>query len=148
MLSPEGLAWLVAVQAAATFAMTGIIWLVQVVQYPGFGRVEAGDFACFHAHHCRAIGRVVGPLMAVELLTAVVLAWVGEPGWFWAGMLGLLVLIWLSTACRQGPLHGRLAREGPKVELVRSLVRGNWLRTVLWTLRSLGLLGLYARGWA
>jgi hypothetical protein len=146
--APLSLAWLEAVQAAATFAMTGVIWLVQLVQYPGFGRVGAAEFADFHRHHCRAIGWVVGPLMVLELLTALALAATGEPLWFWRLMLGALVVIWLSTALWQGPGHGRLAREGPRPDLIRALVRGNWLRTILWSARSGGLVWFYARGWA
>jgi hypothetical protein len=63
-------------------------------------------------------------------------------------MLGALLAIWLSTALLQGPLHARLTREGSRPELVRALVRGNWVRTVLWTARSAGLVWFYARGWA
>lgn len=142
------MAWVEMAQAASTFAMTGIIWLVQLVQYPGFRRVGADEFAEFHRHHCTAIGFVVGPLMVVELLTALILAGAGEPLWFWRGMLGVLIVIWISTALWQGPLHGRLSREGARPEVIRALVRGNWLRTILWTARSAGLIGFYARGWA
>ena len=141
-------AWIGAVQAASTFAMTGVIWMVQLVQYPGFARIGAAEFHAFHAHHCRSIGWVVGPLMVAELLTGLLLAAVGEPAWFWRGMLGILVVIWLSTALWQGPCHGRLAREGPRPESIAALVRGNWLRTVGWTARSAGLVWFYARGWA
>ena len=146
--APVSLAWLAAVQAAATFAMTGVIWLVQLVQYPGFSRVGAAEFAGFHRHHCRAIGWVVGPLMVLELLTALALAVMGQPIWFWRLMLAALVVIWLSTALWQGPAHGRLTREGPRPDLIRALVRGNWLRTILWSVRSGGLIWFYARGWA
>jgi len=145
---PDWPAWLSASQVAATFAMTGVIWLVQLVQYPGFGRVGVSEFARFHAHHCRAIGWVVGPLMTVELVGAVWLVVAGGAPEFWWPMLGALLVIWLSTGLWQGPLHGRLSREGPQPELVRALVRGNWLRTLLWTARSAGLLWFYARGWA
>jgi hypothetical protein len=146
--APDALAWLVVVQSAATFAMAGVIWLVQLVQYPGFARVGAAEFGAFHRHHCRSIGFVVGPLMVLELLTALLLAAAGEPHWFWRVMLGALLSIWLSTALLQGPLHGRLTREGPRPELIRALVRGNWLRTILWSARLAGLVWFYARGWA
>jgi hypothetical protein len=146
--APDALAWLVVVQSAATFAMAGVIWLVQLVQYPGFARVGAAEFGAFHRHHCQSIGFVVGPLMVLELLTALLLAAAGEPPWFWRVMLGALLSIWLSTALLQGPLHGRLTREGPRPELIRALVRGNWLRTILWSARSAGLVWFYARGWA
>lgn len=128
--------------------MTGVIWFVQLVQYPGFSRVGAECFADFHRHHCRAIGWIVGVLMPLELLTGAVLAWAAEPAWFWRGMFGLVLGAWVSTGLWQGPLHGRLAREGPRPELVRELVAGNWLRTAAWTLRSSGLVWFYARGWA
>ena len=146
--APEAMAWVGVAQAAATFGMTGIIWLVQLVQYPGFRHVGAAEFGTFHRHHCRSIGLVVGPLMVLELLTALLLAVAGEPAWFWRVMLGLLLVIWISTALWQGPLHGRLSREGPRPDLLRALVRGNWLRTILWTARSAGLVWFYARGWA
>ncbi len=146
--APEAMAWVGVTQAAATFGMTGIIWLVQLVQYPGFRHVGAAEFGTFHRHHCRSIGLVVGPLMVLELLTALLLAVAGEPAWFWRVMLGLLLVIWISTALWQGPLHGRLSREGPRPDLLRALVRGNWLRTILWTARSAGLVWFYARGWA
>ena len=146
--APEAMAWVGVAQAAATFGMTGIIWLVQLVQYPGFRHVGAAEFGTFHRHHCRSIGPVVGPLMVLELLTALLLAVAGEPAWFWRVMLGLLLVIWISTALWQGPLHGRLSREGPRQDLLRALVRGNWLRTFLWTARSAGLVWFYARGWA
>ena len=50
--APEWLAWEQGLQAAATFGMTGLIWLVQLVQYPAFARVGAAEFAAFHRHHC------------------------------------------------------------------------------------------------
>lgn len=146
--APELMAWLVVAQAAATFGMTGIIWLVQLVQYPGFRHVGAAQFADFHRSHCRSIGMVVGPLMVLELLSALLLAAAGEPAWFWRVMLAVLMLIWISTALWQGPLHGRLAREGARPDLLRALLRGNWLRTIVWTARSAGLVWFYARGWA
>lgn len=146
--APGWLAWVEVAQAASTFGMTGIIWLVQLVQYPGFRRIGAAEFAGFHRHHCESIGLVVGPLMVVELLSALLLSLSGEPAWFWRTMFVAVMLIWISTAVWQGPLHGRLAREGPRAELIRALVHGNWLRTILWTARSAGLVWFYARGWA
>ena len=146
--APELLTWILVVQALSTFGMTAVIWLVQLVQYPGFARVGPAEFGEFHRHHCRSIGWVVGPLMTLELLTALLLAVAGEPVWFWRLMLALLLVVWISTSLWQGPLHGRLQREGPRPDLLRALVRGNWLRTVLWSVRSAGLVWFYARGWA
>ena len=122
--------------------MAGLIWFVQVVHYPLLGRLAlAEDFRSLHQEHCARTGYVVGPLMLAELGTAVVLAWrlTPMPGSArtaaWAG-LGLLGVIWASTALVQVPQHNRLALLGPDPATLAALVRGNWLRTAAWTLRA------------
>jgi hypothetical protein len=52
-----------------------------------------------------------------------------------AGLM-LVNAIWLSPAIVQIPLHGRLAREGHTADTVAALVRSNWPRTLLWSLRA------------
>ena len=123
------------IQLASTWGLVGLIWLVQCVQYPLLARVGRGEFAAFHAEHCRRITWVVGPLMLVELGSAVWLLWLGlREGWFWTG-LALLAVVWGSTALVQVPLHERL-REGFDATVVERLVRTNWVRTVAWTARG------------
>jgi hypothetical protein len=76
--------------------------------------------------------------MLVEMAAALALAvWplegIGRVG---AGVgLGVLVVIWASTALWQVPLHTRLLASGSQAEVER-MVRSNWLRTVGWTLRA------------
>lgn len=126
-------------QFAATWAMVGLIWVVQVVQYPLLGRVGSEEFHAYHDEYTRLISWVVGPLMLVELLTAVALVWwrpAGVP--LWAAVVGLLLLgvSWASTAFVQVPQHDRLAR-GFETDVWIRLVATNWVRTVAWTLRGL-----------
>jgi hypothetical protein len=121
--------------AAATLFMTGVIWFVQVVHYPLFGRVGAQEFAAYAREHADRTGRVVGPAMAVELALALALAArAGAGALAWAG-LALLAVIWGSTALVQVPLHRRLAA-GPDHAAQRRLVRTNWIRTAAWTARA------------
>lgn len=127
------------VQAIASSAMCGLIWFVQVVHYPLFARVlgaESKDFATAHQERTKF---VVIPFMLAEGLTAAAVAWAPPPGvppsLALAGV-ALVAGLWLSTACVQMPLHGRLARDGHLPETVTALVRSNWLRTLLWSLRA------------
>ncbi|HTV01193.1 MAG TPA: hypothetical protein VMF13_11670 [Luteitalea sp.] len=125
-------------QAAATFYLTGLIWVVQAVHYPLFASADRSQFGAFVQAHGRAITPIVGPVMLLELVTAA--WWVVErpPSvpWAWAAAgAGLVVVIWLSTIGLQVPLHNTLAR-GFNAEAHASLVATNWLRTVSWTLRS------------
>ena len=125
-------------QFAATWAMVGLIWVVQVVQYPLLGRVGPEEFQRYHNDYTRLVAWVVGPLMLVELLTAVASVW-WRPAVvpLWAALVGLLLLgvTWASTAFVQVPQHDRLAR-GFEEDVWRRLVATNWLRTISWTLRG------------
>ena len=123
----------------ATLMLCGLIWTIQLVTYPGFANVGAADgvgFADYHRAYTGRIARLVVPLMVLELVTAVerVLGRV-EPSPQAVVGLALVVLIWLSTALLQVPLHGRLER-GFDASAARRLVQTNWIRTVAWSLRA------------
>lgn len=124
--------------AATTLFMTGVIWFVQVVHYPLFGSVGTAAFTRYAARHTDLTTFVVvGPMFA-ELITAALLVWRRPPllgAWeVWLG-LGLVGLIWVSTALLQVPRHSELG-QGFSVSAHTALVTTNWLRTVAWTLRS------------
>jgi uncharacterized membrane protein len=125
-------------QAAAAFFMTGLIWIVQVVHYPLMAEVGAERFPRYERMHSRRITWVVAPPMLVEAGLAAVLVAEPPPGIPslapWVG-LGLVGVIWLSTAFLQVPQHGVLA-SGFDARAHRRLVATNWVRTVAWSLRS------------
>jgi hypothetical protein len=128
--------------------MTGLIWFVQVVHYPLFRAVGAGEFVAYEAAHVRLTTFVVGPLMLLEAATALWLvtsrpAFV-TPSQAWIG-LGLLGVIWASTALLSVPRHDAL-RLGFDASAHAALVATNWIRTVAWTARSGLLLGLLCAG--
>lgn len=126
------------VHMATTWALVGLIWTIQVVHYPLFAKVGVEAFPEFHRCHTRWITWLVGPLMLAEVAGAGWLVWVGLRDAAFLLGLPLLILVWVSTALVQVPLHDRLAG-GLDEEVVRRLVRSNWLRTLAWTLRA-GLL--------
>jgi hypothetical protein len=124
---------------AATWFLVGLIWIVQVVHYPLFARVGSAEFASYEAAHANLITLVVGPLMLLELLTAVALLTLWPPslpGWVaWLG-LALVGLIWLTTMLVSVPLHAKLAA-GFDAQTHALLVATNWIRTLAWTARGL-----------
>jgi uncharacterized membrane protein len=123
----------------ATAAMAGLIWFVQVVHYPLFAAVGLNEFSAYENKHQRLTSFVVGPLMAVEGVTAVLLA-IAPP----AGIsrvlplmgLALLAVIHASTVLLQVPQHTALA-SGYDQRRVQRLVKTNWIRTVGWSLRGI-----------
>jgi hypothetical protein len=115
---------------AATLFMVGAVWFVQVVHYP----LMAGQSAAYAREHGWRTGRILGPVMMLELVTAVLLAWFA-PAWPYLVALLLLLGIWVSTFCVQVPCHNRLVVEFD-ADVHRRLVATNWLRTVLWSMRG------------
>lgn len=123
---------------ATTLFMTGLIWFVQVVHYPLFNTVGPDKFISYTSRHSNLTTLLVGPVMLLELLGAVSLIW-HPPArlaiWQCYLGLGLLGLIWVSTAFIQVPQHSILA-QGFNQQAYQLLVKTNWVRTLAWTLRS------------
>jgi len=132
-------AGLLALHLLATAAMAGVIWFVQLVHYPLFHLVGPDRFVEYEASHQRRTALVVGPLMAVEGVTALAVAAVlrQEVGLI-LPLVGLVLLavIHLSTVALQVPAHTALS-DGYDRSVVRRLVDTNWIRTAGWTLRTL-----------
>lgn len=117
--------------------MVGIIWFVQIVHYPLFGRVGADNFVDYQNRHQRWTSWVAGPPMLVEAFTSVLLVWhppIPNTALLLMGV-GLLFVIWMSTLFLQIPAHGDLER-GFVAKSHRGLVLTNWIRTIAWTLRG------------
>ncbi len=135
------------VQLAATLYMLGLIWFVQAVHYPLFGMVGERQFSAYEVAHCARTNWVVGPPMLAELGSALFLVWQAPagvpPAAAWLG-LGLLGVVWISTALLQVPRHAELT-DGFDAAAHRALVSTNWLRTAAWSARGLLVLWMTAR---
>jgi hypothetical protein len=123
---------------ASTLMMTGVIWMVQVLNYPAYAQVNPADFARFHRFHVQRITYVVGPLMLAEVFSGVYLFLHVPDGewkiWTLTG-IGLLAGIWISTLALQIPCHDKLSQQYDR-HTHRKLVWTNWLRTILWSVRA------------
>ncbi|QNE41499.1 hypothetical protein F1C16_18990 [Hymenobacter sp. NBH84] len=133
---------LLLLNGALTAYLTGVIWTVQLVVYPAFAEVAPERFAAFHQRHSTRISWVVLAPMVAELGLALWLAWQGRATLGAAGWVGLalVVAIWAATFFVSVPFHNRLGQHGYDYVAIDGLIRTNWLRTVLWTVR-LALLG-------
>ena len=121
---------------AVSCSLFVLIWLVQLIIYPGFMRIPARDFVAYHRWYAKRITVIVLPLMLAEVILLM--------GWWWAGadrsaayVATLAVfIIWLSTFRLQVPIHKRL-QHGKDEALIRRLVATNWIRTAVWSLKTL-----------
>ncbi len=126
------------IHAAVTLLMVGLIWFVQLVHYPLFSYVGHSEFPVYERQHRGFIKWLVAPLMMLEGITAALLILfppVATSDWqLWVGV-GLLLVIWFSTAFVQVPLHNVLSK-GFDPAVQRRLVQTNWWRTIAWSLRG------------
>lgn len=136
------------VALASTWAMAGVIWVIQLVHYPVFDAIERGyddeRWREFGDRHRMSISYVVGPFMLAEGVTGI---WLvanppGDAGLVLPLLAGALMAIaYGTTAFVSVPLHERLT-PSYDADAHRKLVSTNWVRTFAWTARGLILLAL------
>ena len=120
----------------ACWFMLGAIWLVQILVYPNFKIVSQAEFDTFHKFHMDRITWVVAPVMGLELVSGIWLAVHYQSYLFIANLISVLML-WGLTGVVNVPSHEALRFE---VEITKTkLIRKNWPRTILWTMRSIFL---------
>ena len=127
----------------ATSVMVGVIWVVQLVHYPSFHFIESKQYTTFQRFHMSRISYVVVPAMLTELSTLIFLIIFMDQIDTLVTVSGLLlIIIWLMTAVFFSGAHQKLT-SGYDKTVVNNLVKLNWGRTLLWTLRLL-LISAYA----
>lgn len=122
------------VSMSLDWAMFVVIWLVQLVVYPGFRRIEKSQFVSWHSRYLKLMGYVVAPLMIGQLGFAIwdaftVRQWISAETHY----LGLVALTWIVTFRFVVPIHDNLQDRGKQPKLIKQLVLANWPRTVLWS---------------
>ena len=127
---------LVALLVASAFN-TGLIWIVQLVHYPGFLRISPEAYANYQQFHMREISFIVAPSMLIELLltmAGLVTVDLSRSYLYWGAALCLAV-VWAVTFFVSVPLHGALVN-GYNAEGIQRLIDSNWWRTAGWSLRT------------
>ena len=87
-----------------------------------------------------SISLIVGPVMVLELATGVLLLVGNSKNLPIIISFIILILIWAITGIFFSGAHGKLIT-GYNALVVDKLVSMNWIRTILWTLKMLLLLG-------
>jgi hypothetical protein len=129
---------LLVIHAAATWALVGVIWTVQIVHYPLWAEIGKDAFREYHARHMLRMTLVVAPLVMAEFVTAAALVVCGARGVWLLASFAPMVSNWISTFFVQVPLHAKLA-SGFDEEIHRRLLASNWWRTAGWTIRGVCL---------
>ena len=122
-----------------SFIAAGLIWTIQLVHYPSMKYIPKDRFPEYHNFHSIRISILAIPLMFVELVTSIILLYQNLNNaiqTIFIVNLILVLMIWLSTFLIQVPLHNVLSKE-KNTEKLSKLIFSNWIRTILWTARSI-----------
>ena len=128
---------MLAMHLALASIMVGVIWVIQLVHYPSFRFTDREKYVSFQIFHMRNISFIVVPVMILEFLSGLLLVLYHSNH---VSLLRisffLLLIIWLVTALFFAQIHQKLSK-GYDETLVRNLVSLNWIRTLLWTIRTI-----------
>ncbi len=128
---------MLAMHLALASLMVGVIWVIQLVHYPSFRFTDREKYVSFQIFHMRKISFIVMPVMVLEFLSGLLLVlYHSNHESLLRISFILLLIIWLVTALFFAQIHQKLSK-GYDETLVRKLVSFNWIRTLLWTMRTI-----------
>lgn len=111
-------------------SLVTLIWIIQILHYPSFSYYDRRTFSEAMLFHQNRISLIVVPAMIGEVMITVYLC-AKETNIAHALSFVCVVFIWCSTFFIQVPLHKKLTTFDD--DLIKKLVLGNYVRTILWT---------------
>jgi len=114
------------------FGMVVLLWLVQLVIYPSFLRMEKAVLLDWHRTYTFRVSFVIIPMMFGQLGIWSYAVFQMTDGLRITG-LSLVFICWILTFCVSVPLHRRIEHGEGSSEVLMALVDTNWYRTVCWT---------------
>ena len=118
--------------SAINSGLVVLIWLVQVIIYPGMHGWDQDRFPDLHKNYTTRISFIVVPLMLGQAALALNQL-ITVPGSAAVVQALLIGAVWGATIFISVPLHRKLS-EGYEVGTVNRLITTNWLRTIGWSL--------------
>jgi hypothetical protein len=132
------MSFILIINLAIALIATGLIWTIQLVHYPSMKFIPEEKFTAYHNFHTQRISILAMPIMLIELFTSLGLFYQNGSSYnhIFTINLILVILIWISTFLIQVPMHNTLS-SAKNTRVLNNLILSNWIRTILWTARSL-----------
>ena len=121
------------IQLLVDFGLVVLIWMVQLIIYPGFLNYSKESLHSWHKAYTFRIAVIVIPLMFGQLITGVwdIFCSVSLES---VTYLSIVLFLWINTFFVFAPRHQKIAENRFDQELLSELVKKNWIRTFVWTL--------------
>ena len=121
----------------STSIMVGVIWIIQLVHYPTFLFIDKQKYMKFQEFHMSRVSYIVMPTMIAELFSGIYILLYNNilmVNTFFLLASFSLFLNWVITALVFVKIHNGLLIKYEK-NIILLLVKFNWIRTILWSLR-------------
>jgi hypothetical protein len=114
--------------------MAGIVWFMQVVQFPLFTTVRPRNFLGYGTHFKFLTAYIMAPMFLLEAIGALGLAikFYGHHNGLLIGNLVLFAIAWGATLLYTLPIQNKLTERYVPAR-IRSLIHYNWVRTLAWS---------------
>nr|WP_210423730.1 hypothetical protein [Croceivirga thetidis] len=114
------------------FGLVVLIWLVQLIIYPGFQFYSFEKLGHWHPIYTNAISTVVIPLMLGQLSVVSIQIIKVRNVYTILSACGV-VMVWLLTFLVFVPMHNEISMGIIQETTLKNLVAQNWYRTVAWS---------------
>ena len=121
------------IHSLVDFGMCVVLWLVQLVIYPSFLRIEPSELPAWHKAYTFRVSFVILPLMLGQLMLAILGLW-GDPSILEWVAFAFVLVCWILTFFVSVPLHRKIEQNDTTKEIRQKLITTNWPRTILWSL--------------
>ena len=115
------------------FGFCILIWMVQLIVYPSFAFYNNTQLLKWHKTYTKAIALIVIPLMLGQLGIVIYQVFLAQ-NTFTLISIVLVVLLWGITLLKFAPMHQQISKGNTQIQLLKTLVQMNWIRTIIWTL--------------
>ncbi len=115
------------------FGLVVLIWLVQLVIYPGFLYFSKDSLISWHKKYTPRITIIVLPLMLGQLMQYGALLQ-QEKTFYSIGSFVMVLMAWLLTFTVFVPRHKEISNGSHTAKTLAQLVKFNWSRTLVWSL--------------
>ena len=120
-------------QFAVDFGLMVLIWMVQLLIYPGFEFLDSVTFKQWHARYASNMTFIVAPLMFAQ--AGFVIVQFGQQINIYSTSYAVLALsAWVTTFVIFVPIHQKLDTTPHDKSLCRKLTKLNWIRVGIWSL--------------
>jgi len=115
------------------FGLCILIWMVQLIVYPSFLFFSFNNLFTWHKTYTKAIALIVIPLMLGQLGIVIYQVFLVQNIYTLVSIV-FVVFLWGITLLQFAPMHQQISKGNMQIQLLKTLVQMNWIRTIIWTL--------------